>query len=106
MKAAGSALPDAPRAGQEQRGTLGLVSATGLVMSTIVGVGVFTIPAVLAQAGTSRGRPGRRAGIWGVPIVEHDRRGVDENETIDLIATRYLRFARTYCAGDRDAAWA
>jgi basic amino acid/polyamine antiporter, APA family len=53
MKAAGSALPDAPRAGQEQHGTLGLASATGLVMSTIVGVGVFTIPAVLAQAGTS-----------------------------------------------------
>lgn len=43
----------APPGGQEQRGTLGLVSATGLVMSTIVGVGVFTIPAVLARAGTS-----------------------------------------------------
>ena len=43
----------APPGGQEQRGTLGLVSATGLVMSTIVGVGVFTIPAVLAAAGTS-----------------------------------------------------
>src|SRR5690348_2077117 len=43
----------APLGGQGERGTLGLVSATGLVMSTIVGVGVFTIPAVLARAGTS-----------------------------------------------------
>jgi myo-inositol catabolism protein IolC len=41
--------------------------------------------------------------IWEGPIVEHDRRRVDEDETIDLIATRYLRFARMYCAGDRGA---
>jgi len=44
--------------------------------------------------------------IWEVPIVEHDRRGVDDDETIDLIASRYLRFARTYCAGERGAPWA
>jgi hypothetical protein len=31
---------------------------------------------------------------------------VDEDEIIDLIATRYLRFARTYCASDRGAPWA
>jgi len=36
-----------------QGATLGLLSATGLVMGTIVGVGVFTMPAVLASAGTS-----------------------------------------------------
>lgn len=35
-----------------QGATLGLASATGLVMGTIVGVGVFTMPAVPASAGT------------------------------------------------------
>ena len=39
--------------------------------------------------------------IWEEPIVEHNHRRADENETIDLIATRYLRFARRYCAGER-----
>ena len=47
----GQARP-APPGGQGQAAGLGLVSATGLVMSTIVGVGVFTMPAVLASAGT------------------------------------------------------
>jgi APA family basic amino acid/polyamine antiporter len=42
-----------PPAGQEQGAALGLVSATGLVMGSIIGVGVFTMPAVLAEAGTS-----------------------------------------------------
>jgi APA family basic amino acid/polyamine antiporter len=32
--------------------TLGLTSATGLVVGSIVGTGVFTMPAVLAGAGT------------------------------------------------------
>src|SRR3954449_2998135 len=32
--------------------TLGLTSATGLVIGSIVGTGVFTMPAVLAGAGT------------------------------------------------------
>src|SRR4029453_10344047 len=32
--------------------TLGLTSATGLVIGSIVGTGVFTLPAVLAAAGT------------------------------------------------------
>jgi len=41
--------------------------------------------------------------IWEAPIVEHDRRRVDEDETIDLIATRYLRFAHTDSANDRGA---
>ena len=48
----GQAQPG-PSAGQEQGAALGLVSATGLVMGSIIGVGVFTMPAVLAAAGTS-----------------------------------------------------
>jgi myo-inositol catabolism protein IolC len=36
--------------------------------------------------------------IWEEPIAERGRRRTDEGETIDLIATRYLRFARAYCA--------
>jgi myo-inositol catabolism protein IolC len=36
--------------------------------------------------------------IWEEPIAERGRRRTDEDETIDLIATRYLRFARAYCA--------
>ncbi len=43
----------APSAGQEQSGGLGLTSATGLVIGSIIGTGVFTMPAVLALAGTS-----------------------------------------------------
>jgi len=37
-----------PPGGQEQGAALGLVSATALVMGSIIGVGVFTMPAVLA----------------------------------------------------------
>jgi APA family basic amino acid/polyamine antiporter len=37
---------------QEQAGALGLTSATGLVVGTVIGAGVFTMPGVLAQAGT------------------------------------------------------
>ena len=48
----GRAQPGAP-AGQEQGAALGLTSATALVMGSIIGVGVFTMPAVLAAAGTS-----------------------------------------------------
>jgi APA family basic amino acid/polyamine antiporter len=48
----GQARP-APPGGQEQAAGLGLLSATALVMGSIVGVGVFTVPAVLAAAGTS-----------------------------------------------------
>ena len=33
--------------------SLGVTSATGLVIGSIVGIGVFTMPAVLAGAGTS-----------------------------------------------------
>ncbi|MGH8882240.1 MAG: amino acid permease, partial [Stackebrandtia sp.] len=43
--------PDGETTGDEG-GTLGLTSATGLVMGSIVGTGVFTLPAVLAAAGT------------------------------------------------------
>jgi basic amino acid/polyamine antiporter, APA family len=38
---------------QKRAGALGLTSATGLVIGSIVGTGVFTMPAVLAGAGTS-----------------------------------------------------
>ena len=41
-----------PRDQQNAR-TLGLTSATGLVMGSIIGTGVFTMPAVLAEAGTA-----------------------------------------------------
>ena len=38
---------------QQKARALGLTSATGLVIGTIIGTGVFTMPAVLASAGTS-----------------------------------------------------
>ena len=37
---------------QQKAGALGLTSATGLVIGTVIGAGVFTMPAVLASAGT------------------------------------------------------
>jgi hypothetical protein len=37
---------------QSKAHSLGLTSATGLVIGSIVGTGVFTMPAVLAGAGT------------------------------------------------------
>jgi basic amino acid/polyamine antiporter, APA family len=40
-------------AGAESGRSLGLTSATGLVVGSIIGTGVFTMPAVLAGAGTS-----------------------------------------------------
>jgi amino acid transporter len=42
----------APAKEQPQAGALGLTSATGLVIGTVIGAGVFTMPAVLASAGT------------------------------------------------------
>jgi len=48
----GPAQP-APPAGQEKSHALGLTSATGLVIGSIIGTGVFTMPGVLAAAGTS-----------------------------------------------------
>jgi APA family basic amino acid/polyamine antiporter len=41
-----------PTKEQPQAGALGLTSATGLVIGTVIGAGVFTMPAVLASAGT------------------------------------------------------
>ena len=46
-----AALPLSPR-NQHKAHTLGLTSATGLVIGSVVGTGVFTMPAVLAGAGT------------------------------------------------------
>jgi APA family basic amino acid/polyamine antiporter len=43
----------APTRAQQKARTLGLTSATGLVIGSIVGTGVFAMPAVLAGAGTS-----------------------------------------------------
>ncbi len=37
---------------KQNEGVLGLTSATGLVIGTVIGAGVFTMPAVLASAGT------------------------------------------------------
>jgi APA family basic amino acid/polyamine antiporter len=44
--------PPPSRRNQEKGHALGLTSATGLVIGSIVGTGVFTMPAVLAGAGT------------------------------------------------------
>jgi hypothetical protein len=44
-------VPTSARDQQKAR-TLGLTSATSLVVGTVVGAGVFTMPAVLAGAGT------------------------------------------------------
>jgi len=41
-----------PEAGPPER-SIGLTSATGLVIGSVIGIGVFTMPAVLASAGTS-----------------------------------------------------
>jgi basic amino acid/polyamine antiporter, APA family len=43
----------APTSAQQKARALGLTSATGLVIGSIVGTGVFAMPAVLAGAGTS-----------------------------------------------------
>ena len=43
----------APTRAQQKARALGLTSATGLVIGSIIGTGVFTMPAVLAGAGTS-----------------------------------------------------
>src|SRR5271165_5114472 len=48
----GPAQPASPASQGQDRG-LGLTSATGLVIGSIIGTGVFTMPAVLAAAGTS-----------------------------------------------------
>jgi APA family basic amino acid/polyamine antiporter len=42
-----------PSRAQQKARALGLTSASGLVIGSIVGTGVFTMPGVLAQAGTS-----------------------------------------------------
>jgi basic amino acid/polyamine antiporter, APA family len=41
-----------PPPGRPER-SIGLTSATGLVIGSVIGIGVFTMPAVLASAGTS-----------------------------------------------------
>ena len=43
----------APTRAQQKAHALGLTSATGLVVGSVVGTGVFAMPAVLASAGTS-----------------------------------------------------
>lgn len=48
----GSQPPVSTPRDQEKSRALGLTSATGLVVGSIVGTGVFTMPAVLAGAGT------------------------------------------------------
>jgi APA family basic amino acid/polyamine antiporter len=42
-----------PSPAQDRANSLGLPSATALVIGSIIGTGVFTMPAVLAEAGTS-----------------------------------------------------
>ncbi|CAN5433718.1 amino acid permease [soil metagenome] len=45
--------PDGPTSADRAAHALGLPSATALVIGSIIGTGVFTMPAVLASAGTS-----------------------------------------------------
>ena len=45
--------PPLSRRNQRKASTIGVTSATGLVIGSIIGTGVFTMPAVLAGAGTS-----------------------------------------------------
>ncbi|MET0489834.1 MAG: amino acid permease, partial [Acidimicrobiales bacterium] len=47
------APPPSTGAGDQAAAALGLPSATALVIGSIIGTGVFTMPAVLAGAGTS-----------------------------------------------------
>jgi basic amino acid/polyamine antiporter, APA family len=49
----GGSLEHVSARNQEKARALGLTSATGLVVGSIIGTGVFTMPAVLAGAGTS-----------------------------------------------------
>jgi basic amino acid/polyamine antiporter, APA family len=49
----GGSLERVSARNQEKARALGLTSATGLVVGSIIGTGVFTMPAVLAGAGTS-----------------------------------------------------
>ncbi len=51
-RSGGPAAPGAPD-GAERVRTIGLTSAAGLVTGSIIGTGVFAMPAVLAEAGTS-----------------------------------------------------
>jgi hypothetical protein len=51
-KPSGGPADAAQAPGPPERG-IGLVSATGLVIGSIIGIGVFTMPAVLASVGTS-----------------------------------------------------
>jgi APA family basic amino acid/polyamine antiporter len=46
-------VPDQQATDQQGKHALGLTSATGLVIGTIIGTGVFSMPGVLARAGTS-----------------------------------------------------
>ncbi|HUK67178.1 MAG TPA: amino acid permease [Streptosporangiaceae bacterium] len=48
----GSPAEAVPAGAQPER-SIGLTSATGLVIGSVIGIGVFTMPAVLASAGTS-----------------------------------------------------
>lgn len=58
--------------------TLGLTSATGLVIGSIVGTGVFTLPAVLAAAGTmSRMECGQAVQELGCGFAPHTRVGTE-----------------------------
>ena len=49
----GQAQPMPSGARQEQAGGLSLPAATALVIGSIIGTGVFTLPAVMAAGGTS-----------------------------------------------------
>jgi basic amino acid/polyamine antiporter, APA family len=53
VRPSGASHEPAPSRAEQKARTLGLTSATGLVIGSIVGTGVFAMPAVLAGAGTS-----------------------------------------------------
>jgi basic amino acid/polyamine antiporter, APA family len=53
VRPSGASQEPVPTRAQQKARALGLTSATGLVVGSIVGTGVFAMPAVLASAGTS-----------------------------------------------------
>lgn len=53
VRRGGHGQEPAPGRAQQKARALGLTSATGLVVGSIVGTGVFAMPAVLAGAGAT-----------------------------------------------------
>src|SRR5262249_60296066 len=83
-----------PRNRQKAR-ALGLTSATGLVLGSIIGTGVFAMPAVLAGAGTSSlvtlGVIAIGATLLAIMFGQLTRRGPDPHRGPDGVPPRRVR---------------